>query len=163
MKSPGGAAKLGFWVKSMAGESRIGAAGSVEMGTSGLALTIADTSAIRVESTSCVRRVCLSCKSMESKILRVTPIIRSHTPPMWDACGGLNFHVQPLLWRYLKMLVRSSSGRAMPSSVLAATKLVPLSDQSCFAGPLTAKNLRNALMQLLVSIAQCVLPWCSCM
>lgn len=43
-------------------------------------------------------------------------------------------------------------GCAMPSSTLAAMKLVPLSDRICLAGPLIAKNLRIALMQLEVSI-----------
>lgn len=38
MKFPGGAPKPGFWVKSMAGEKKIGAEGSDEMGTIGLAL-----------------------------------------------------------------------------------------------------------------------------
>lgn len=43
----------------------------------------------------------------------------------------------------------------MPSSMLAAMKLVPLSDRICLAVPLIAKNLqicRIAFMQLQVSI-----------
>lgn len=73
-----------------------GEEGSVEIGTKGLALIIDDTSAIRVQSTSCVRQVCLFCKSIESNIRRVTPIILSQTVQPPTACGGLNSHVQLL-------------------------------------------------------------------
>ncbi len=66
---------------------------------------IADTSAIRLQSTSWVKWACFFCNSIPSRILRVTPIMRSHAPPMWDACGRLNSHVQPFSWRYFRRLV----------------------------------------------------------
>lgn len=44
-----------------------------------------------------------------------------------------------------------SSDDLIPISELAAIKLVPLSDLSCFAGPLIAKNLHSAFIQLCAS------------
>lgn len=46
-----------------------------------------------------------------------------------------------------------------PSSLEAATKLVPQSDLNCFAGPLTEKNLRRALMQQEASIDSSTSKW----
>ncbi len=54
--------------------------------------------------------------------------------------------------RYFRRLVCFSFAGCMSSSWLAPMKLVPLSDLSCFAGPLTAKNLCRALMPLAVFI-----------
>ena len=59
-----------------------GMSGSVGTGTKGLAFTIAVTSAIWVESTSCIRCAGLMSARVESSMHLVTPIMRSHTPPV---------------------------------------------------------------------------------
>ncbi len=50
-----------FWVKSALGVSINGSSGLVDTGTRGLELIIAATSAMRVESISCVRAEGPSC------------------------------------------------------------------------------------------------------
>ena len=80
------------------------ASGSLETGTSGLALMIADTSAIRVVKTLCVRCFCETSANMASNTRLATPIILSHAPPVCDAGGGggeLNSHSKPSFSRYL--------------------------------------------------------------
>ena len=84
-----------FWVSSIAGVSMNGESISVETGTSSLELMIADTSAISVHRTSWVRLEDSVCVSIESKILCATPIIRSHTSPICEECGGLKVQAQP--------------------------------------------------------------------
>lgn len=106
---------------------------------------IAVISAISVDSTSWVRQL-FCCKSIESRILLATPIIRSHEPPMWEACGGLKFQLHPCLLRYLCTVLSISN------SLLAPMKLVPQSDWSCLAGPLRAKKRLRAFIQLDASI-----------
>ena len=86
MKFPG-AALIGdsFRDRIVAGVRISGAEGSLETGTRGRLLTIADTSAISVESTSWVScRVHISANIALRKFLEM-PIILSHTPPAWEA------------------------------------------------------------------------------
>lgn len=82
-----------FCVSNMFGLRITGDSGSEHTCAIGLEFTMAHTSAIRVVNTSWVR--CLECKSIsiESSILLAMPIIRSHTPPMWEECRGLKIHV----------------------------------------------------------------------
>ena len=68
---------------------------------SGLALTIADTSAIRVVKTSCVRFFGETAANMASNIRLATPITLSHAPPVCEAWDELNSHSQPSFSRYL--------------------------------------------------------------
>ena len=150
-KFPGGGGTPTFWVSNIAGVSIKGESGSVEMGTRGLALIMAEISAMKVQRTSWERGCDPTCINMESSILLTTPIIRSQAPPMWDAWGGLNSHVQAWLLRYC---CTSGSFAVLrnSNSLLAPMKFVPQSERSCLAGPRMAKNLRRALMQLEVSI-----------
>ena len=134
-----------------------GSSGSLETGISGLAFTIAVTSAISVHKTSWVRRLCCS-RNIESRILRATPIRRSQEPPMCEACGGLNSHEHPCWFRYL-CTVASGWFWLIPSSLHAPMKFVPQSDISCLAGPLMAKKRLKALIQLEVSIDSMTSMW----
>ncbi len=150
-KFPAGGGEPAFCVKSIAWVSIKGESASIETGTRGLLLIIAVTSAISVQSTSSERFECPSRISIESRILRARPIIRSHAPPIWEECGGLKAHVHPSLLMYLCTFV-SLTTLWNSSSLQAPMKLVPQSDCSCFAGPRIAKNLRSALIQLEESI-----------
>lgn len=85
---------LDFCVSRAAGVRMKESSGSVVTGTRGLAFMIAATSAMKVTNTSWVS-LSFSLRNMESRILLASPIILSHDPPQWDACGGLNVHVQP--------------------------------------------------------------------
>lgn len=58
-----------------------------EIGASGLALTIAVTSAIKVDNTSWVRCEGLVCLSMEFSMCLEMPIIHSQAPTMWEELG----------------------------------------------------------------------------
>ncbi len=152
-KFPGDGGTPTFWVRSMAGVSIRGESGSEEIGTKGLALIIAEISAMNVDSTSCERGREPYCINIESKILLTkdkTPIKRSQAPPMCEAWGELNSHEQEQLVRYF-YISGSFATLANPSSLLAATKLVPQSERNCLTGPLIAKNLRIAFIQLEVS------------
>lgn len=88
-----------FCESNVAGVRIKGVAASVETDTNGLLLIIADTSAIKVASTSWVRFPSCILESIESSILLAEPIIRSHAPPMWEEQGELNIHVLPVLRR----------------------------------------------------------------
>ena len=79
LKSPvGGLSCRGFWVNSIAAVRISGTSGSLDTGTRGLACTIAETSAIKVVKTSCVRCFEGTSARIASSIRLVTPIIRSH-------------------------------------------------------------------------------------
>lgn len=106
------------------GVSVRGSSGSIETGTSGLEFIIAVASAMNVVRTSCVILDGPSCSIIESKIFRVMPIILSHTPPMWEAWGGLKIHEHPCSARNLMTFV-SSKLEGMSSSLHAPMKFVP--------------------------------------
>ncbi|KAG8566207.1 hypothetical protein GDO81_013136 [Engystomops pustulosus] len=72
-----------------------GVSGSIDTGTRGLELMMAETSARRVIRVSCVSLEEFTSISIEFKILREIPIILSQAPPMWELCGGLKIQVQP--------------------------------------------------------------------
>lgn len=96
MKHPGGEGELQtFWVRIIAGVGSDGALTSVEMVVRGLELIMADTSAMTVDRTLWDRWDGWIWDNMESRILLETPVIVSHTPPMWEEWGGLRIHVQP--------------------------------------------------------------------
>ena len=67
-----------------------GSSGSIETGVIGRELIIAQTSHMKVITTSCVRGLECDSSNIEFRIFLVTPIILSHIPPMWNACGTLN-------------------------------------------------------------------------
>ena len=113
------------------------------------AYMIAATSAMSVTRTSYIRHDFLFPSIMQSRIWRAIPIIRSHMPPMWDTCGGLNTQVQFYVLKYFSTFLKLRFVVFISNSREAPTKFVPQSDRICFAGPLTAKNLLKALMKLL--------------
>lgn len=91
VKSPGGVGiEPYFCVSRVKGVRNKGASGSEETCTKGLALTIAETSAIRVVRTSWVSVGFPPCRSIESRMRCEMPIIRSQVLPMWDEWGTLN-------------------------------------------------------------------------
>lgn len=150
-KSPGGTELVPvFWVSNVAGVRMKGSVGSVDTGISGLLFIMAVTSAMKVESTSCVSLEDAIWRSMESKILRAMPIILSHAPPMCDECGGLKVHMQPWSDRNCSTAF-SSTLEGICRSLQAPMKLVPLSERIRFTGPRIARNLLKALMKLEVS------------
>ena len=99
------------------------------MAAIGRQLTIPVTSAIRVESNSWSSWELPICVSMTSRTLRMVRIWRSHTPPKWDAWGGLKIHSQSLSVAYRWILCWSASVRVGLSSDFPPTKLVPRSQR----------------------------------
>ena len=79
-----------------------------------------------------------------SKILRIVLIIRSQTPPWWEATGGLNSHATLRRLAAWTIFARSSWARHRFSSASAPTRLVPLSDHTFYGHPLRETNLTNA-------------------
>lgn len=90
-----------FCVRRVDGVRISGAEGSLEMATSGRLFTMAVTSAISVDRTSWVNRVGRRSANIESRIRLEIPIIRSHTPPVCEACGELKTHLHPRELRYV--------------------------------------------------------------
>lgn len=78
--------------------------------------------------------VVLSWNNIESRIRLARPIILSHEPPKWEACGGLKVHVQPCLDRY-SLTAALSMFDGIFNSLHAPTKLVPRSEQILLTGP----------------------------
>ena len=109
---------------------------------------MAQTSAIKVESTSWVSRAPPVSMSMEFRMDLVTPIILSHEPPMWEEWGGLNLQTTPVSPRKVLICGSFTLMRSMPSSFVAPTKLEPQSDLYSFTAPLSAWNLLMAFMKL---------------
>lgn len=66
----------------MAGMQTPGSSGLLETGVKGLALMMAETSAMKVVKHLWMSLVVPTCKEMESRILRAMPIILSQAPPI---------------------------------------------------------------------------------
>ena len=130
----------------MLGLRRTGSSGSVEIVVIDLEFNTEHTSAINVVITSLVRPF-FSPSSIESRIFLLTPIIRSHTPPMWEECGGLNIHVEFEANRYFFSSGSWTFTTFILSSSDAPTKFVPRSDLNTLTGPLSEINRRSALMK----------------
>lgn len=148
-----------FWCINMSGESTWGASGSVDIATSGLAFSIALTSIRNVVKTSCVRGP-LWFMSKLSMIFIEAPIILSHTPPKWEAWGGLNTDVILFSSKYFcdnGSSINRSEG--MFSSCTAPMKLVPRSDLNWMTCHLNAVNLRNALINEEVNNSSMASKW----
>ena len=153
LNSPAGGFRCcGLWVSNVAGVKTSGVSASLETGTSGLALTIGDTSAIRVVKTSCVRCFGERSATVASNTHLATPIILSHAPPVCKAWGGLNSHSQPSFSRYFLTGLASEGFSTAWSLLHAPTKLVPQSERGWMTGPLMARNLRSASIKLEVSV-----------
>ena len=86
-----------------------------------------------------------------SKILRIVLIIRSQTPPWWEASGGLNSHATLRRLAAWKIFARSSWARHRFSSASAPKRLVPLSDHTFCGHPLRETNLTNAFRKASVA------------
>ena len=114
--------------------------GVIASKSSGLSLTdvrgrlfnIDSTSASRVfkvsELTHCLPSICRRIVSVDRTIL-------SHTPSKWGANGGLNFHWIPFRNKSSWICSWFHNLRQCLSSLLAPTKLVPLSDTICCGVP----------------------------
>ena len=90
---------------------------------------------------------------------RTVRMCRSHTPPWWEAYGGLNTH-STSFWRAARMiLLRSSCFILLDISDLAPTMFVPLSDQTLFGNPRLAAKHKRAFMKESASIV-CNTPRC---
>jgi len=76
-----------FCVSSIAGVKVNDESGSAETGTRGLEIMIADTAAMRVNRTSCMKRL-VSRGNMESTIRRATPIMLFQNPPIRESGEG---------------------------------------------------------------------------
>ena len=145
-KHPGGGEELQtIWVGIIAWVRSDGAFTSVEMVVRGLALIIVDTSAMTVGRTSWERWDGSIWDNMESRILLETPIILSHTPPMWEEWGGWKIHIQPFLLRNPKTLGSLSSWRSIFSSLHAPLKFVPQSERMSFT--LDGKKLTKSIYE----------------
>ena len=85
------------------------------------------------------------------KTFRMVLIWRSHTPPWWEAKGGLNIHSTSRRRAAAITFSRSKLRRLLASSILAPTKFVPLSDHTFRTSPWRVTNLINPFMKLSVS------------
>lgn len=83
----------------------------------------------------------------------------SHSPPWWDAPGGLKLQFIPVLGMLFWSFAALRQDKAFISSFLAPTKFVPLSDQICCTWPRLHTNLLMALMQESVSREQAISRW----
>ena len=141
IQSPTGAEdKFTFCVRRVAGVSMNGSSGSVDTGTRGLTLMIAT---ISVESASWVSFDVPSFRNIESKIFLAMPINLSHEPPMWEAWGALNIHLQPWSRKNFSTEV-SSILEGILSSLHALTKFGPLLERMSLTGPLVARKRLRA-------------------
>ena len=132
-----------------------------DMAVMGYLFTIAATWDIMLTSSSWVSFRPLISNSMASRVRRIVPIWPSHTPPKWDAWGGLNCQAHPLLDRYLSTDEWFIWVRASSSSVFAPMKLPPRSHLSLEAGPRIEKNLLRAHVKELTSIDSSCSMWIS--
>ena len=90
---------------------------------------------------------------MATNTRRMVPIILSHTPPWWDARGGLKTHSTSRRLAAWMTLARSSWRILRESTACAPTRFVPLSDH-IFCGHMRLEtNLTKALIKLSVSKA----------
>ena len=97
----GGGNGVVFWVMIIAGDKISGDSGSLDTGVSGRLLMMAETSAIKVISASCVNYLVGSSWSIASMIRRTMPMTRSHTPPIYEAWGGFSSLLSPEQCRQL--------------------------------------------------------------
>lgn len=144
-------------VSSIDGVSRGGESRSHNPSISGLLLTIAHISDINVVSSSCVKSLPCHCKNMAFNIRFTVPISLSHTLPMCEACGGLNFQVERLLERKSNTGPFSINSASIVRSSNAPTKLVPRSERNWITGPrMATKRLRALMNDELIS---CSMIW----
>lgn len=136
-----------FWVSIIAGVRTDGSLASLVKVVSGREFTIEQTSARNVESVSWVKPFIPFRRCIQSKILRVTSIIRSQALPKWEACGGLNIHAHSLSCRNLCTKGSSTNWWTICRSFTAPTKLVPLSERNCRREPRKDRKRLNALMK----------------
>ena len=85
--------------------------------------------------------------SIESKIRRVTPIMLSHEPPMWEECGTLKFQIVPECWRKFFIAGSPTCTELRFSSSTVPTKFVLQSERYSLTGPLSAWNHLMELMK----------------
>ncbi len=121
---------------------------SSDVVVSGRLFKIASTSHITVERLSS-SRVC--CLVMISKNRFNDLISLSQTPLKWAAAGGLTVHFTPFSCKACSILCGSNDPRASLNSLLADTKLVPLSDHIPATWPLRQIKCLSALIQESVS------------
>ena len=79
----------------MEGVSGRGSSEAEGMVVLGWGLTMTDTSDIKITRSSSVNFCPFVSSRMESRIRRIVPIGRSHTPPKWGAWGWLNSQLHP--------------------------------------------------------------------
>jgi hypothetical protein len=85
-------------------------------------------------------------QSIELRMRLTVPIIRSQTPPIWDAWGGLNIQVTFLSFSQLWISPSSTFTVSIFISFTDPTKFVPLSERNNFTFPKREINLRNAFV-----------------
>lgn len=71
----------------------------------------------------------------------------SHSPPMWGACGGMNFHVKPWVayfWDMSCKTVFMNEVNSRNSTRLAPRKFLPLSDITLWGSPRLPTKRENA-------------------
>ena len=137
---------LNFCVRMVLGESTEGFSGSLDTASSGRWLTIAVTSVISVQNTSCVRCWLTGSDKIALKILLTMPIRRSHDPPKCGACGGIRIHFVPTLSKNSHKALFSTLIQSTRRSYIAPTKFVPLSERKILTLPRIAMNRRNAFI-----------------
>ena len=139
----------GFSSKRWLGVRAVGSLGSSLRGVNGLLFRIASTSQKRVDNESSFSfRGCSPSKL--DRIFRVVLISLSHTPPKWEAPGGLKFHSTSRSCNQRSICALFHSFIVFLSSFLVPTKLVPLSLVMLRTLPRLDRNILRVLMKLSV-------------
>ena len=133
-----------FMHNNMAGDKGCGSSVSDGTVARGRALTIAETSAIRVTSNSCVSWDRPSSIIIPSNTWRMVPICLSHTLPECEACGGSKGHLQLCSLVNPFNLASSNRFRALSSSDFPPIKLVRRPHLSSDTGPRRARKRLRA-------------------
>ena len=107
------------------------------------------TSPNNVVSMSSVSLAFLSTKPVKTFLM--VRSMRSHTPPMWEALGGLKFHSMLHLTAYFWITSLSMDWMFFDISASAAVKFVPLSDHILQGVPLLEINQRKPFMNVSAS------------
>ena len=131
------------------GVSGSGSLASSEVTVSGRPLTIDSTVHMRVDSPSSFRICCLVTAD---KTFLVVLICLSHTPPIWDAAGGLKIQSIPFWSRFAWIFFWFHRCSPSFSSRSAPTKFVPLSHRIISGWPLREMNLCKPSKKESVSI-----------
>ena len=146
VKDPGAALISSFIMRKLFGVRRAISSTSGLNLVMGRPFMIPSTSHSTVSKISSVKRT-LRCNTPRNTF-RIVRIILSYTPPICEACGGLNVHIMSLFRQNDSIGSRTTDFNARFNSLWPPTMLVPLSQYILCGVPLRLVNRLRALMKL---------------